>query len=210
MLNWIMLGGPTMWIILLCGLAAAVIFLERLLHLHRAQINFDVFLQGIRTNLNRGHVLEAVTICEDTPGPVARMVQAAITHHDESEDRMRDAMIEAGRMEVPRLEKNLLMLGTLAKVAPLLGLFGTLLGLIQAVMTLEMKAPLIHSGDLASGLWRALITSAAGFAVAIPAYTAHNFLVGRVESIINDMETAALRIVHFVLREWNTESKDRS
>ena len=199
MLELIENGGPVMWLILVCSLLAGIIFLERLLHLHRAQIGTEDFLNGIYNIVNRNNIAEAVSICEETPGPVAHLVRAAVLRHDGSREVIARHIVEAGTAEIPRLERNLNMLLTLAQVTPLLGLLGTVLGMMHVLLMVEEKAPLVHAGDLSGGLWQALITSAAGLAVAIPTYMGYNFLSGRVESIVIDMERASSQIVGFLV-----------
>ena len=192
-------GGPVMWMILFCSILAGLIFLERLLHLHRAQIGTADFLSGIYNIVNRNNIAEAVSICEETPGPVAHIVRAAVLQHDSSREVIAQHIVEAGTAEIPRLERNLNVLLTLAQVTPLLGLLGTVLGMMHVLLVVEEKAPLVHAGDLSGGLWQALITTAAGLAVAIPTYAAYNFLAGRVESIVLDMERASSQILGFLL-----------
>lgn len=191
-------GGPMMWLILAGSLIAATIFLKKLFDLHRAQIRWQDFLKGIYNILERQNVVEAVSICEETPGPVAGIVRAAILHHDEGRDSIRRAVEETGLAEIPRLERNLGMLATLAQITPMMGLMGTVLGMMQVMIVIQQKAPLVHAGDLMGGLWQALIATAAGLAVGIPAYAGYNFLVGRVESIVLDMENAAAEILAFL------------
>lgn len=198
MLEIMIKGGPLMWFILAASLLALILFLERLLHLHRAQIDTNSFLNGIYTNLKRSNYLEAITICEDTPGPVARIVQAAILHRDEDEESIRRAMEEVGQVEMPRLENHLSWLATLAKITPLLGLAGTVLGMIGTFAIVYEQSPLVHSGELAAGMYAALISTFAGLVVAIPIYCAYNFLLSRVESIAVDMDTAAWDILSFL------------
>ena len=199
MFDLIRQGGPVMWLLLACSLLAGIIFLERLLHLHRAQISSPEFLKGIYNILRRDNLVEAVSICEETPGPVAHIVRAAVLHHDEPGESIARAIQEAGLAEVPRLERNLNMLLTLAQVAPLIGLLGTVLGMMQVLITIEQKSPLVHAGDLGAGLWQALISTAAGLAIAIPTYMAYNFLVGRVEAVVLDMERASGEILTFLV-----------
>jgi len=194
-----------MWVILALSLLAAVIFLERLFHLHRAQIGSGDFLKGIYNILRRKNIVEAVSICEETPGPEAHIVRAAVLHHDEDRETLHKAIQEAGLSEIPRLERNLNLLLTIAQVAPLLGLLGTVLGLMETLWTIQQKAPLVHAGDLTGGMWQALISTAAGLAVAIPAYIGHNFLVGRVESILQDMERTSAEIFTFLIGQRRTE-----
>src|SRR5262245_28275643 len=116
-------GGPVLWLILLAGAVGIVVFMERYLHLHRAQINSTEFLNGVRTVLKRDNVVEALSICDATPGPVARLVKTAILNRDYGRERVREALEEAGLAEVPRLEERLNLLATIAQIAPLIGLF---------------------------------------------------------------------------------------
>ena len=162
-------GGPIMVVLFFVGFFAVAIFLERLFQLHRAQIRWRDFLQGLVVILKRGNVAEAVSLCEEASGPVPMIIRAAILHHDEGAEQMRAAMHEAGLQEIPRIEKNMPLLATLAHIAPMLGLLGTILGLMQMLIAIQQRAPLVHAGDLAAGLWAALFVSAAGLAVSIPA-----------------------------------------
>src|SRR5205814_10427693 len=124
-------GGPMLWVILLASAVAITVFIERVLHYHRAQINSAEFLNGVRTVLKRDNVVEALSICDATPGPVARLVKTAVLSRDNGRERVREALEEAGLAEVPRLEARLNVLATVAQIAPLLGLLGTVLGFID-------------------------------------------------------------------------------
>jgi biopolymer transport protein ExbB len=191
-------GGAVFWLILLAGTVAVVVFVERFLHCHRAQINSTEFLNGVRNVLRRDNVVEAISICDATPGPVARLVKTAILNRDNGRDRVRESLEEAGLAEVPRLEEKLNLLATIAQIAPLLGLFGTILGLMDTFHYAEHLDTIAHPADLSKGVWEALICAAAGLAVAIPAHAAYNYLVSRVNSIVLDMERAATEIVNIV------------
>lgn len=200
MFELIQQGGPVMWLLVGTSVLAGVIFLERLLHLHRAQIQYGDFLTGIFTIIGRENIVEAVSICEETPGPVAHVVRAAVLRHDENRDTIVEAVAQAGLDEVPRLERNLNMLLTLAQLAPIIGLLGTVLGMMEMLIAIENQSPLVHAGDLGRGMWQSLITTAAGLAIAIPTYAGYNFLVGRVGSILLDMERAAAETLAFLLK----------
>lgn len=192
-------GGLIMWPLLICSISAAVLFLERVFHLHRAQIKQDDFLNGIYTIVNRGNTAEAVSICDQTPGPVAHIVRIGLLHSDESPGELKQTINKAGLGEIPRLEKNLGGLLTVAQIAPLLGLLGTVIGLVQVFVVMETHAPLAQIGDLSQGIWQALITTAVGLAVSIPAFVGYNFLLSRVESITLSMEYAAEDIYRFLV-----------
>ena len=207
MIQLIQKGGPVMWLILAVGIVAAVLFLKKLFDLHRAQIKWVDFLKGIYNILGRRNVVEAVSICEETHGHEASIVRAADLHHDEDSESIQRAIEEAGLAEIPRLERTLTMLATLAQITPMIGLLGTVLGMMQVLLMVQEKSPLVHSGDLMGGLWQALITTAASLAVAIPIYAGYNLLVGRVESIVLDMERASVDILAFLTGRGQQKGK---
>src|SRR5579871_3644175 len=191
-------GGPMLWVILFAGTVALVVFIERLLHCHRAQINSTEFLNGVRTVLKRDNIVEALSICDATPGPVARLVKTAILNRDHGRERVRESLEEAGLAEVPRLEERLNVIATIAQLAPLMGLLGTVLGFISIFSQMETAGLRANVGMLSQGIWEALICTAAGLAVSIPAHAGYNYLVSRVNSIVLDMERAATEIVNIV------------
>lgn len=124
-------GGPVMWLLVLLGLAALIIFIERALFLHRGQIQSTEFLGGIKNLLLKQRLMEALTLCEETPGPVAKMVKAGLRHAADDEQAMRLAIQEAAIVEIPILERRISALAAIAQIAPLFGLLGTLLGMIK-------------------------------------------------------------------------------
>lgn len=193
-------GGPVMWLILAISLFAALLFIRRALHLHRAQIKTTDFIRGIFTIVGKGNIVEAVSQCEETPGPVAHMLRMAILEREHGPERVRQAMQEVGLAEVPRLEANLGILLTLAQVAPLAGLLGTVLGMMESLRILMELSPQVYAGDLSGGLWTALLTTAFGLTVGICIYIGYNFLVSRVESILLDMERAFGEIMQLLPR----------
>lgn len=186
------------WLIIGASSVALAVFVERLLHYHRAQINSTEFLNGVRNVLKRDNVVEALAICDATPGPVARLVKVAILNRDRGREGVREALEDSGFLEVPRLESKLNLLATVAQIAPLMGLLGTVLGLIRIFKKVEDAGLQAHVGQLSSGVWQALICTAAGLAVAIPCYAGYNYLVGRVNSIVLDMEQASTDILNIV------------
>src|SRR5512133_3667271 len=199
-------GGPVLWVLLAASAVAMAIFTERYLHCHRAQITSTEFLNGVRTVLKRDNVVEALSICDATPGPVARLVKTAILSREHGRERVRESLEEAGLAEVPRLEEKLNLLATIAQLAPLLGLLGTVLGFIQTFSRMQAAGLHANVGLLADGVWQALVCAAAGLAVAIPAHAGYNYLVSRVNSIVLDMERAATEAVNVVTEEPLRES----
>lgn len=188
-------GGPVLWLILLCGIVALAAFVERGFHLHRARIRSDDFLRGIINILGKGNADEAMAICAETPGPVARIVRAAIQRRADGREAMQTAITESGLSEITRLESRVGIIVTVAQVAPLLGLLGTVIGL--ASLFGDLEATRWQPAEVSDGLKMALITTAAGLIVAIPAYIAHNLVVGKIESLVVDMERASAEIVAY-------------
>jgi biopolymer transport protein ExbB len=191
-------GGPVIWLILIAAAIAIAVFIERALHCHRAQINSAEFLNGVRNVLKRDNVVEAISICDATPGPVARLVKTAILNRDAGHDRVREAVEEAGLTEVPLLEEKLNLLATIAQITPLLGLLGTILGFIRVFKQVQIDGLYANINLLSTGIWQALICAAAGIAVAIPVHAGYNYLVSRVNKIVLDMERASGEIVNIV------------
>ena len=208
MLSWIQSGGPMMWPILAISLVAATIFFQRLFHLHRAQMKARAgdFLKGIFNVLSRGRglepdsIVEAVSICAASSGPVAEMTRSALLEIRSGVPQAMVAMERTGLAEIVRLERNLNLLLTLAQMAPMCGLLGTVIGLLRMLGIIMQRAPLIHAGDLGAGMWQALFATAAGLGVAIPTYFGYNLLVTRVESIVLDMERAFVEVQGFLMR----------
>jgi len=198
MLTLLQEGGPLLWPIFGTSIVAFVVFVERTFHLHRAQIKPDDFLRGIFNILRAGRISEALSICEDTPGPVAGVVRAAIQHHDKERPVIRQAILDAGLTEIPRLERNMGILATAAQIAPLLGLLGTVWGMRFVLLAIKQTAPLVGAADLAGGMWQALLSTVAGLIVAVLSFVAYNFLVGRVDAILLDVERAANEILAFL------------
>ena len=195
------------WLILIAGAVALVVFVERVLHCHRAQINSAEFLNGVRNVLKRDNVVEAISICDATPGPVARLVKTAILNRDKGRERVREAVEEAGLTEVPLLEERLNLLATIAQIAPLLGLLGTIIGFMDSFQALQSDGAYAHlfggEHSVTGGIGKALICAGAGIAVAIPAHAGYNYLVSRINKIVLDMERAAGEIVNIVTENGN-------
>src|SRR3982750_323634 len=123
-------GGPMMLVLGALGLLGLMLFIERTLYLHRGQIRAREFVDGIKNILAKRRLVEALTVCEETPGPVAAVVKAALLHAHDDETRMRHAVQEAAIVELPALERRLGAIAAIAQVAPLVGLLGTILGFI--------------------------------------------------------------------------------
>lgn len=191
-------GGPLMWAIFVCSVVSIGVFAERMIFFHRASLNTSEFLNGIRNLIRRKQFKEALERCDEAYGPAVRVIQAAILKRHLPKSEVREIVQEVGQMEVPRLESNLPLLATVGYISPLLGLLGTVTGMIKAFMQINQSMGSAPIGDLAGGIWEALITTAGGLVVAIPTYVAYNFLVSRLNGIIHDTERAGIEVVQLL------------
>jgi biopolymer transport protein ExbB len=197
-------GGPMMWVLLVLGLLSFVLFVERWLFLHRGQIRSTAFINGIKNILAKRRLVEALTVCEETPGPVAAVVKAALLHSDDDSETMRFHVQEAAIVEVPVLERRLGSIAAIAQAAPLTGLLGTVLGMATTYIAFEKGGDYATPHVLARGMWQALICTAGGLMVAIPAHLAHQFLTSRVRAIVRDVEWSANEIMKYLLVDYRT------
>jgi biopolymer transport protein ExbB len=194
-------GGPVMWPILLCSVYALGIILEKLWYLQKISIDTQEFLNKILDKVKHHQIKEALAECDATKSPIARILKAGILKYDRTREQIKESIEDASLYEVPRLEKNLAALATVAHISPLLGLLGTVTGMIRCFQVIQAKATALHpitAGDLAAGIWEALLATVFGLIVAIPAFTAYNYLVSRINSFILEMEKASTELVNFL------------
>ena len=194
------LGGPIMWVILGASIVAVAVFLERIYEYRKMGVPLDPFLDGIHALVKEKRYPEALERCDEAHGPSVRVVQAALLKKDLPLGDLREALQEVAQLQVPRLEKNLSILATVGYISPLLGLLGTVTGMIHVFQTVNQARGTVPVGELAGGIWEALLTTAAGLVVAIPAYVAYNFLVSRMNGAVQDMERAGIEMVQ-ILKE---------
>lgn len=194
-------GGPVMWPILLSSIFAFAIILEKFWYMHKIKIDNRKFLNKILDKIKRHEIKEALQICENTKSPVAHILKAGILKYDRPRPQIIEAIEDASLYEIPKLERNLPMLATIGHIAPLLGLLGTVTGMVSCFQVVQSKATSLHPvspGDLAGGIWEALLTTVAGLIVAIPTYVAYNYLVSSINGFVLEMEKASTELVNFL------------
>ena len=200
MLDLIYAGGWLMVPIIACSVIATAIVIERLWTLRRRRI-MPANLVARIWQLHRDNALSDATITEIRRGsPLGRMLAAGLINRHHSHEIMKEAINDSGRHVVAELERFLNTLGTIAEVSPLLGLLGTILGMID-VFSVIMEAGTGNAGVLAGGISMALITTAAGLFVGIPALMLHRFFDSRVGQLAVEMEEQALRLVEVLKGE---------
>ena len=185
-----------MYPLLIISLLGFILFIERSLFLHKGQIGTQDFLSGIKNLVRKKRLVEALTLCEDTPGPMARITKSALLNYGKSRETIRSAIQSAAIVEIPTLERRIGTIAALARVAPLLGFLGTLIAALQALYLLESFNG--DSGVLSRLLAEALITSASGLAISVMAMLAYHFLSGRVRALVHDFEWVGHDIHEFL------------
>ncbi len=200
-------GGVVMWPIFICSIIALAIALERFYTLRHIAIVTREFLELIRDALRQNHIQEALQTCDATHAPIARIVKAGLVKHNRPKNDIREAIEDSGRLEVPRLERYLAGLGTCAQVAPLLGLLGTVQGMIKCFAAIENNKGMVNPSDLAEGIGNALITTFAGLVVGIPALVAYNYFVSRVDTMIVEMEVGASEVADLLMMHRTDEGE---
>jgi biopolymer transport protein ExbB len=193
-------GGILMWPIMLCSVIGLAIIIERFLALRKATIDTREFMDTMRQVLRQNRIQEAVEICDATDAPVARIMKAGILKHDRTKEDIREAIEDAGHLEIPRLERYMSALATCANVAPLLGLLGTVAGMIKCFAQIQNKRGQVNPSDLAEGISNALVTTAAGLTVAIPILVVYNYFVTRVDNMVLEMEISSSELVELLTR----------
>jgi biopolymer transport protein ExbB len=189
-------GGPLMFVLFLCSVLATGVFLERFFFYRQSTLNVREFLGGVLALVRRQSYVEALARCDEGHGPVATVVHTAIYKRSLPPAELREIVREIAQLEIPQLEANVSLLGTIGYVAPLLGLLGTVTGMYEAFHQISRSSGTASVADLSSGIYTALVTTAAGLLVAIPCYVAHNYLVARAHAIVADMERAGIETIH--------------
>jgi biopolymer transport protein ExbB len=188
-------GGVVMWLILACSVLGLSVVIDRFLVLRKATINVPAFMVRLRGLIKKKDISRAVSVCMEEKSPIANIVRKGLKKYKYGHDRVKDAIENAGKQEISKLESGLSILATVAGIAPLLGFLGTVTGMITAFMTIEDLAGSANPSDLAGGIWEALITTAFGLIVGIFALAFYNFFLSKVKRLVGDMETVANDVV---------------
>lgn len=201
MLSILIKGGWLMVPILICSIIALTLIINRSYILYRTRRDTERILPKLKDMLKDGRTVEVLSTCERNPSPLTHILKAGILKADRGIEELKAAMEGASAGVILDLERYLSGLATIAHVSPLLGLLGTVTGMIKAFMKVEQLAGKVDASVLAGGIWEALITTAAGLTVAIPTIVAYNYLVNRVNSLVQIMETESAELVDILEKE---------
>lgn len=183
-------GGWVMWVLFVFSILALAVIVERIFVLRKAKINVNEFLAKLRKALIVNKSLrDAIKICEQYRGPLASIMKAGLLKYGQPKEDIEKTIETAALHEMARLEKRLVLLASVANVAPLLGFFGTVSGMIKSFDALAEQG-LSNPGAVAAGISEALITTAGGLFVAIPTQLAYNFFMNSINKSVRDIETS--------------------
>jgi biopolymer transport protein ExbB len=200
-------GGIIMWLILICSIIGLAVVIDRFIVLRKAKINIPAFLVRIRGLIKKKDISGAISHCMEEKSPIANVVRKGLKKYRFGHDRVKEAIENAGNQEISKLEKGLTILATVAGIAPLLGFLGTVTGMIQAFMTIEDLAGAANPSDLAGGIWEALITTAFGLIVGIPALAFYNYFLSAIKRLVGEIEVVANDVVEFIQDEESVEQE---
>lgn len=195
MLAILVSGGPVMIPIGLAALIATVIIIERLMFYTAVKKGQRDLLPRIKSSIDKGHFDEAAAICDTIESPVARLMKTGISYREYSEIAIKEAVMNQANREIPRLERYLSTLGTVANIATLLGLLGTVTGNIRAFGVLGNSGSMGDPAMLAAAIAEALVTTAAGLVVSIPAIIFYNYFIAEVNRMVTEMESSVSDLV---------------
>jgi len=199
MLDFLYRGGILMIPLGVCSTLAVAIIVERFFSLRTSRvIRLDVF-QRVKDLLSENQIGEAMTVCRRQPSVMGRILLTAIINHERNRDELKEIVEDAGRQEVPVLDRYLGVLGTIAAISPLLGLTGTVFGMIRTFTVISEKG-VAHPSQLAHGISEALITTAAGLVIAIPTLIFYNYFTSKADRVILEIEKHTFRLVEIMKR----------
>src|SRR4030066_850289 len=200
-------GGILMWPILLCSIIGLAVVIDRYIVIRKARINVPAFMVRIRGFIKKKDISGAVSHCMEEKSPIANVVRKGLKKYRLGHERVKESIENAGSQEVSKLEKGLPILATISGIAPLLGFLGTVTGMISAFMTIQDLQGQANPADLAGGIWEALITTAFGLIVGIPALAFYNYFLSAVKKTVRDMESVA-NVVVDVMQDNSTKVDD--
>ena len=191
-------GGPLVWVLLALAFFGTVCIVERLFFFHRSRINVSSLLVGLGLHVKRRAFAEALHEAARAHGPVGRVAHAGLMRYYLGRGDLRDVVRETAQLEVPRIEKNIRAILAVALIAPLIGMLGTMLGMVDAFQRVDEQGGFSGPGELSSGVLTALITSVVGLTVAVPMYIFYLYFVGRAKRLVGRLERTGIEIVHMI------------
>ena len=190
-----MKGGPTMIILFVLFIIAVYVLAERVQVIRKAKAEPEELLEEVKALVMKGDIDKAKTACQQNDTPMAKMLTKGLDHIGSSLKNIEVAIENTGKIEVFKLEKNISILATISGAAPMIGFFGTVIGMINAFIAISQEEGSVSPKLLSEGIYEAMITTAGGLFVGIIAYIAYNFFEGQVSEVINNMEITSIEFI---------------
>jgi biopolymer transport protein ExbB len=200
MLDILLKGGPVLWLILALVVPVLAVVVDRLLYFQRIRTDEDKLLARVKAAIEKGRHDEALAICDTNEAPLGALIRAGIDNRTLPESELREVVREAAVRELPRVEAGIAAVGTIGNIAPLLGLLGTVSGIINSFNVLGDFGAASDPSVLAKGIAEALITTAAGIMLAVPSMVAYSTLAGMANKVIGALEGQAGDLVRILKR----------
>ena len=201
----IVAGGPVMYPLTFCAVLAVAVMIERFISINKASADNETLSEQVREHLMAGRVNDALAVCDQHPGPVAGLLANGIRNRNLDSDSIERAMEELALRETPLLYRRLGVLDTIITIAPLLGLLGTVTGMIKSFNVVGSAQGLNNPNAITGGVAEALLATATGLAIAIVTLIAYNYLTEKVKEIIADMEIRATQLMNILAGLRSTE-----
>lgn len=201
MLDFILKGGPVMFPLLFCSILALAVGLERAWYLSKTRADSDDLMEEVRVSLSEGRPLEAIHFLKKQNGPVASLLAAGLAFADRSPDELRQRLVQVGHDEVYKMERRLSILDTVVTISPLLGLLGTVTGIMRSFQVLSALEGIGSPQALSVGIAEALITTAAGLMIAIPTLALYNWLSSIIDRRVLEMNRKSEELLDLVTQE---------
>ncbi len=200
LISYFQQGGPVMYFILLASIMGLTVFIERLFYLEKVRRNARMVMERIREKLKGQRLDEAIAVCKNHPGPASNIIKAGLETSSKPREDIETAMEDAAKYELPKLQRNLPVLATVVSISTLLGLLGTVIGMIIACTVLA-KQGMSNPSQLIAGIAQALVSTAYGLMVAIPAVVGYNYIQNKVEDVITDIEISTTDLLKLLRKD---------
>jgi biopolymer transport protein ExbB len=197
------MGGPLLVPIAICAVFALTIVIQKFDHFRSCDEGIRLLKDRLLGQVRQNNIKQAILSCDASGSWGAPVLKAGLMRFGGSRQEIMEAMEDAARFEVPKLEKGLVILSTIASITPLLGLLGTVLGLCGAFHIIQVRAAAMNPvapGDIAGGIWQALITTVVSLVVAIPVFIIYNYFVNKIHLLVRDIEKVSLRLADLMTR----------
>ncbi|MEW5692125.1 MAG: MotA/TolQ/ExbB proton channel family protein [Candidatus Hydrogenedentota bacterium] len=206
-------GGVLMWPILLEAIIGLGIIIERGVILYKSKIPTINFFNEIKENLRQGFIYKAIALCDSLQGPIPLLVKEIIKNFEENKNVIKRESVQQiidtiCVREIPKLERNMVILAIIGYTATLLGLLGTVQGMIMCFMKVQEMGGVVNPSDLAAGIWTALLTTFAGLSVAIPTVICYNYYAHYINRMTNEIEVAANELYNFINLQFSNVLKN--